>query len=102
MIEVVYTDYFLRWLESLKDRKARQAIVSRLKRVAGRNLGDFASVGDGLSEFRIHYGPGYRLYYVKRGKAVVILLCGGDKGSQSRDIMRAKMLMQQLEDSEWP
>lgn len=95
MFDVAYSKIFLEWLEGLADPKARQVIVSRLKRVAGGNLGDISYVGDGVSEMRVHYGPGYRLYFVKRDESVILLLSGGDKGSQSRDIARAKMLAKQ-------
>ncbi len=72
-------------------------ITSRLRRVTQGNLGDVHSVGDGVSEMRIQYGPGYRLYFVRRGHDVIVLLCGGDKGSQRRDIERAKQIATELE-----
>ena len=83
------TDLFDSWVRGLKDRKARYAIQARLDRVEEGNFGDCKSVGGGVSELRIHYGPGYRLYFIERGKTLVILLAGGTKSSQSRDIKRA-------------
>lgn len=76
----------------LKDERARALIASRLDRLAFGHSGDSEPVGDGISELRIHYGPGYRLYYRKHGNTVLILLCGGDKGSQTKDIKTAKRL----------
>ncbi len=102
MIEIIYTDEFRNWLDELKDLKARKVIAVRLQRVVDGNFGDVAPVGNGISEFRIHYGPGYRVYFVRRGQTIVVLLSGGSKKSQARDIMRAKILAQQLVDSEWP
>jgi putative addiction module killer protein len=80
----------------LKDERARALIASRLDRLAFGHAGDAAPVGDGISELRIHYGPGYRIYFKQDGKTLIILLCGGDKGSQKRDIAEAKRLF-----SEW-
>lgn len=76
----------------LKDRRARTVIASRLMRLGEGLLGDAPNVGDGVRELRIHYGPGYRIYFVQRGTTLIILLCGGDKGSQQRDINTAKTL----------
>jgi putative addiction module killer protein len=92
------TDEFSRWLRDLRDIRARAKIVARIDRLALGNPGDIAPVGGGVSEMRIHYGPGYRVYFVQRGDAVVVLLCGGDKGSQSSDIATAKKLASELED----
>lgn len=93
VIEVRQTQRFADWLDRLKDGKAFEAISNRLFRASTTgNLGDVKSVGDGVFEMRIAVGPGYRLYFVRRGLAVIILLCGGDKGSQSSDIVRAKRL----------
>ncbi len=83
------TDSFDVWVKGLRDRKARHAIQARLDRVENGNLGDCASVGHGVSEMRIHYGPGYRLYFIERGRTLVILLAGGTKSGQSRDIKTA-------------
>ena len=90
MFEVIQTDEFEAWLEGLRDRRARVQIAKRIVRVQSGLLGDVEPVGEGVSELRVHYGPGYRLYFVRRGQVVIILLCGGDKGSQARDIPRAK------------
>jgi putative addiction module killer protein len=76
----------------LRNRAAVQRIAVRLSRMQLGNLGDIAPVGEGVSEARIHYGPGYRLYFVRRGEVVIVLLCGGDKSGQARDIERAKTL----------
>jgi putative addiction module killer protein len=89
------TDTFAAWLRELRDRKARSRITDRIQRLEGGNPGDVAPVGEGVSEMRIHYGPGYRVYYVNRGGELVILLCGGDKASQARDIDAAKRLAQE-------
>ena len=97
MIEVQETDVFTAWLEALKDDKARVRIVARIKRMAEGNFGDVEPVGDGVSEMRIHHGPGYRVYFVQRGRVLVILLCGGDKGTQKRDIAKAKQIAEELE-----
>jgi putative addiction module killer protein len=98
MIEIIYTDEFRNWLDQLKDLRARKVIAVRLRRVVDGNFGDVAPVGNGISELRIHYGPGYRVYFVRRGQTVVILLSGGNKSSQARDIIRAQVLAQQLDD----
>lgn len=76
----------------MRDRRAVARINARLRNVSLGNLGDVKSVGDGISEMRIPYGPGYRIYFMRRGLTLVVLLCGGDKGSQQRDIERAKRL----------
>lgn len=97
MLEVRQTDVFRRWRERLRDDKARAAIAARINRLAAGLPGDVASVGEGVMELRIHYGPGYRVYFVRRGQELVILLCGGDKSSQSRDIAESKRLAQECE-----
>lgn len=81
---------FVEWLNHLKDHNARAAIGTRIARARVGNLGDHKHIGDGVNELRIHYGPGYRVYFGRDGEAIVILLCGGDKGSQQRDMARAK------------
>jgi putative addiction module killer protein len=93
MIEILKTDIFLDWFESLKDQMGKAAIEKRIDRLAFGNVGDVAPVGSGISEMRIHMGPGYRVYFVQRGKTVIVLLCGGNKSSQSRDIARAHELL---------
>jgi putative addiction module killer protein len=97
-IEILQTEIFRDWLRGLSDRKARQRIDDRLKRLAGGNAGDTKSVGDGVRELRCHFGPGYRVYYMWRDEVLIILLNGGDKGSQKRDIALAKQLAKEAED----
>ncbi len=96
MIEVRRTAEFIDWLAALRDSLARARIAKRIDRIAGGNFGDTKSVGDGVSELRFTFGPGYRVYYTRRGDVVVILLCGGDKDSQARDIERAKAMAQEI------
>jgi putative addiction module killer protein len=96
MIEIRRTDVFSDWLIGLRDRNAKARIEIRIDRLALGNPGDVRPVGGGVSELRISYGPGYRVYFVQRGEVLVILLCGGDKSSQSRDIEAAKVLARQL------
>jgi putative addiction module killer protein len=91
-MELKQTETFRLWETKLKDRRARTVIASRLMRLSEGLIGDAPSVGDGVRELRIHYGPGYRVYFQQRGSTLIILLCGGDKGSQSRDIVTAKKL----------
>ena len=81
---------FIKWLERMNDSQARARIEARLARVAAGNLGDIETVGEGVLELRIDWGPGYRVYFCRLGQAMVLLLCGGDKRTQSRDIKRAK------------
>ena len=98
MIEVRKTEIFTRWFEGLKDRRAKARIQARIDRVEMGNFGDVAPVGEGISELRIFYGPGYRVYLKQRGPIVIILLSGGDKSTQASDITRAKEIAKQLED----
>ena len=97
MIEVRTTAIFMKWFESLKDRKARARIQARIDRIEMGHFGDVAPVGEGVSELRIFYGPGYRVYFVQSGDIVVILLSGGDKSTQHADITRAKEIARQIE-----
>ena len=97
MIEVRQTQEFREWLHKLRDDRARAKIVDRLVRVEGGNFGDVEPVGDGVSELRIDYGPGYRVYFTRRGRVVVVILCGGDKRTQTKDIKRAKRMARELE-----
>ena len=92
MIVVVESATFKKWVGSLQDRRAVARINARIRSVSLGNLGDSKPVANKVSEMRIHYGPGYRLYYTRKGDTVVVLLCGGVKGSQRRDIERAKRL----------
>ena len=95
-IEVRQTEHYARWFASLRDRTARARIDIRIRRMSLGNLGDVKAVGAGVSELRIDYGPGYRIYFVQRGTQLVVLLAGGDKGSQSRDIAMAHELAKML------
>jgi putative addiction module killer protein len=97
MFELKQTETFRKWRTGLKDERARAVIASRLDRLAYGHTGDASPVGEGISELRIHYGPGYRIYFQKRGKAMIVLLCGGDKSSQAKDIKLAKRLLRELE-----
>jgi putative addiction module killer protein len=92
MIEVRQTEEFSGWLHRLKDANAIVRIVARIRRMELGNPGDAKSVGKGVMEMRIAYGPGYRVYYAHRGAVIVILLCGGDKRTQRQDIKRAQAL----------
>lgn len=98
MIEVRETPQYEKWRKRLKDRKARALIASRIARLAYGHTGDVAPIGQGLSELRIHYGPGYRVYFQRRGDRIVLLLCGGGKGSQERDIRTAMRLAEEWDD----
>ena len=98
MIEIRQTSIFAKWFANLKDRRAKARIQVRIDRMEIGNFGDVAPVGQGVSEMRINYGPGYRVYFVQKDTILVILLCGGDKSSQSSDIIKAKVLAEQLED----
>ena len=98
MIEVRQTEIFSNWFKSLRDRRAKARIQARIDRIELGNFGDVATVGEGVRELRIHYGPGYRVYFVQRGSVIVILLSGGDKSSQNSDIKKAKELAKKLED----
>ena len=97
MIEIRTTSVFSKWFNSLKDRRAKARIQARIDRVEMGHFGDVEPVGDGISELRIFYGPGYRVYFAQRGSVVVILLSGGDKSSQQADIAKAKEIAKQLE-----
>lgn len=98
MIEVVQTDEFAKWFKRLKDAAARARILVRIQRLSlTKNFGDAKPVGDGVFEMRIDYGSGYQLYYAPRGNELVLLLIGGDKSSQQRDIAKAKKLNQEYE-----
>lgn len=98
MPKILQTDVFSRWLKSQRDAVAKAKILVRIERLAEGNPGDVAPVGEGVSELRVHHGPGYRVYFIRRGEKLVVLLCGGDKSSQASDIARAKKLAKELED----
>ena len=96
MLEVRQTDVFAAWFAGLRDRRARARITARIRNLSLGNPGDVKPVGGGVSEMRIDYGPGYRVYFVGRGDVVVILLCGGDKRRQDRDVARALELAKEV------
>ena len=95
MIDVRRTDEFAKWLRELSDIRAAARIEVRIARVAAGNMGD-VKFFEGIGELRIDYGPGYRLYFVKRGKELVLLLCGGDKSTQDADIRKAKEMAKEV------
>ncbi|NGZ28757.1 MAG: type II toxin-antitoxin system RelE/ParE family toxin [Magnetococcales bacterium] len=95
MNTIVQTDTFANWLSSLSDPRGKAAIVRRMDRARGGNLGDVKHVGEGVFEMRVDVGPGYRLYFVWRDNVLIILLCGGDKSTQTRDITLAKTLAEE-------
>ena len=95
MIEFKQTETFRKWRSRLKDERARAMVASRLDRLAFGNPGDVKPVGQGISELRIDYGPGYRIYFRRRGNEIIILLCGGDKSTQAADIKTAKRLAEE-------
>ena len=96
MIEVRETETFSSWLSALRDDRARARIAVRVRRLAFGNPGDVKPVGEGVSELRIHHGAGYRVYFVQRGTLLIVILCGGDKDSQTKDIATAKRLAKEL------
>lgn len=98
MLEIRQTEAFAKWLGGISDSRAAEKIAQRIVRLQSGLFGDVKSVGAGVSELRIDYGPGYRVYFVQRGRVLVILLCGGDKRTQARDINKAKALAADLEE----
>lgn len=96
MIEIRKTEHFANWLDNLRDIQAKARVLVRIERLASGNAGDVKPVGEGVSEMRINYGPGYRIYFVQRGSELIILLAGGEKSSQPRDIKVAIRLVQNL------
>lgn len=98
MLRLKQSETFLKWHRKLKDERAKALIAARLLRLADGHPGDVAPVDDGISELRIHYGPGYRIYYCQRGAVIILLLCGGDKSTQAKDITTAKMIAKQWSD----
>jgi len=100
LIEIRQSDEFTDWLMRLRDFQARAKIVTRILRLANGNAGDSRSVGDGIVELKISYGPGYRVYFISRGAVLIVLLCGGDKSTQAKDIRRAKELAAKLKQEE--
>lgn len=98
MIEFKQTESFRKWRIRLKDQRIRALIAARLDRLAYGNAGDVKPIGQGVSELRIDYGPGYRIYYLQQGNTFIILLCGGDKSTQDKDIQTAKRLAAEWSD----
>lgn len=98
MNTVVRTDVFDSWLSRLKDPRGKAQIIKRIRSAERGNFGDCAPVGEGVSELRIHSGPGYRVYFARTGEVIYVLLCGGTKRGQSRDIARAKQFARKLEE----
>lgn len=96
MIAIRKTDHFAQWLDGLRDIQARARVQARIERLAVGNPGDVEPVGEGVSELRIHYGPGYRVYFKKRARELIIILAGGDKNSQAKDIKAALRLARDL------
>jgi putative addiction module killer protein len=96
MITVRMMPEFSQWLQNMRDRRARQIVIGRIERAAFGNVGKFRDLGQGLAEMKIDYGPGYRLYFVRRADELIILLCGGDKSSQNRDITLARKLAKEI------
>jgi len=97
VLQLKQTEVFGKWLLDLRDIRAKARILARLESARLGNLGDARSVGDGVSELRIDVGAGYRVYFTRRQRVVIILLCGGDKSTQSKDIARAKLMVQQID-----
>lgn len=98
MIEIRETSTFKKWFATLKDQNAKARIDVRIRRISLGNFGDVEPVGNGVSEIRVDYGPGYRVYFIKMGNIVVILLCGGDKSTQAKDIQKAHDLARSLKE----
>jgi putative addiction module killer protein len=102
MIPIRQTAAFSDWLDDLRDIRAKAIIAARIKRLSAGNAGDAKLVGEGVSELRIDHGPGYRVYFTRRGHELILLLCGGDKSTQARDIDKAKKLARQWTDEDEP
>jgi len=98
MKKIRKSSVYLKWFKNLKDRVGKALIYKRIDRLASGNPGDVGPVGDNISELRIHYGSGYRVYYKDTGKEIIILLCGGDKSTQQADIIKAKKVAKQYEE----
>lgn len=98
MVEIIKSDTFDRWLRKLRDSRAKARIEMRIRRLGLGNPGDVKPIGEGLSEMRIDYGPGYRVYFMERSNILVILLCGGDKSTQQKDIAKAHEIAAAWED----
>ena len=96
MLEVRQTDVYARWFRRLRDKQAKARINLRIRRLSLGNPGDVRAIGEGVSELRIDYGPGYRVYFVQRGQSLALLLAGGDKSTQEQDIEKARNLAREL------
>jgi len=97
-MEIRKTEVFARWIDGLRDLRARARVLARIERLAAGNPGDVAPVGEGVSELRVDYGPGYRVYFKKHGRSLIILLAGGDKSTQAKDLRAALRLARGLEE----
>ena len=97
MFTVLQTQEFQRWLDAVRDRRAQVRIAARLRLAEAGNLGDWKSVGGEVSEMRVNFGPGYRLYFARRGSILIVMLAGGDKSTQTKDIKRAQKILKELE-----
>lgn len=93
MIQIKTTQIYQKWVLKIKDENLKVRLASRLRRLKAGNFGDVKSVGEGVSELRIDYGQGYRIYFTKQGETIVLLLCGGDKSTQEKDIKKAKEML---------
>jgi putative addiction module killer protein len=100
MVLVYRTSVFSNWIENLRDQRAVARIAIRIDRLTSGNAGDAKSVGNGVSELKIDYGPGYRVYFTRDGDKIIVLLCGGDKDNQSKDIARARRLAEEWRKSQ--
>ncbi|HOG10873.1 MAG TPA: type II toxin-antitoxin system RelE/ParE family toxin [Smithella sp.] len=96
-IEIRQTDQYIKWFESLADRRAKARIDVRIRRMSLGNFGDVKPIGEGISELRIDYGPGYRVYFTRKGNQIIVLLAGGDKSTQDKDIQVARKLLHEIE-----
>jgi len=97
VVAVLQTKEFQSWLDALRDKRAQARIAARLRLAEAGNLGDWRPVGGEVSEMRVDFGPGYRLYFTRRGRLLIVMLAGGDKSSQARDIRRAQRILKELE-----
>jgi len=97
VVAVLQTKEFQSWLDALRDKRAQARIAARLRLAEAGNLGDWKPVGGEVSEMRVDFGPGYRLYFTRRGRLLIVMLAGGDKSSQARDIRRAQRILKELE-----
>jgi putative addiction module killer protein len=98
MVEIIRSDTFDRWLRKLRDPQAKARVEMRIRRLSLGNAGDVQPIGEGLSEMRIDHGPGYRVYFLQQSKVLVLLLCGGDKSTQQKDIAKAREIAAQWKD----